>query len=265
MAELLIKAVDAVHVDVEKDRAGCYKKGYIVDIRPDGFLWGNKEQLPKFVIVKCPEATPEECNSYKDSWKDDFVFNIESQNAAQGRYTVRVQSNAVSVTGSNQITLSKIDSFLTSWGCNNISFTAPYVQFDFRLAQAIQSGGFWDVPNIAEKVNFTVISYNSTTGVGRIQAVVTDSTITAKQISSRITEREGTIVSSDHQTFIFDIERSSLFAKFKTDIKAKSEKIFCRRKYCFLPTDVDTAISMGGTVTLTKAQILSRIKNKLDE
>lgn len=59
MAELLIKAVDATHPDPIKNERGCYKRGDIVDVRPDGWHWGTEEGLPKFVIVKVPGLDPE--------------------------------------------------------------------------------------------------------------------------------------------------------------------------------------------------------------
>jgi hypothetical protein len=54
MAELLIKAIDATHSDPATDKRGCYKTGMIVEIRPDGCLYGASEGLPKFFIVKIP-------------------------------------------------------------------------------------------------------------------------------------------------------------------------------------------------------------------
>lgn len=57
MAEILIKSIDAVHSNPEKDK-GCYKRGDIVDVRPDGHPWGREEGLPKFVIVKIPGLDP---------------------------------------------------------------------------------------------------------------------------------------------------------------------------------------------------------------
>jgi len=50
--ELLIKAVDAHHPDIKVDGAGCYKKGDVVCIMPEGHEWGAKECLPKFLVVK---------------------------------------------------------------------------------------------------------------------------------------------------------------------------------------------------------------------
>lgn len=52
MAELLVKARDNAHPDPVKDRAGCYKAGDVVVVRPDGHPWGREEGPPQFVIVK---------------------------------------------------------------------------------------------------------------------------------------------------------------------------------------------------------------------
>lgn len=54
MAELLVKASNAVHVDPNADRQGCYKRGYPVLVMPDGWQWGAQEQLPNFVVFKFP-------------------------------------------------------------------------------------------------------------------------------------------------------------------------------------------------------------------
>jgi hypothetical protein len=54
MAELLIKAISATHVNPEKDQRGCYKLGMIVEIRPDGCVYGLSECLPTFFKIKLP-------------------------------------------------------------------------------------------------------------------------------------------------------------------------------------------------------------------
>lgn len=54
MAEILVKAVSASHVDSEKDRRGCYKRGMPVVVMPDGHLWGLEERMPKFAVLKFP-------------------------------------------------------------------------------------------------------------------------------------------------------------------------------------------------------------------
>jgi len=61
MAELLIKAVDAVHPDEVKDLRGCYKKGYVVVIKPDNWSWGKEElNKEKFYILRVKDAKIED-------------------------------------------------------------------------------------------------------------------------------------------------------------------------------------------------------------
>ena len=60
MAEILIKAMDAINSDPVKNLAGCYKKGDIVVIMPDNWTWGKEETLPKFVILKIPGVVIDE-------------------------------------------------------------------------------------------------------------------------------------------------------------------------------------------------------------
>jgi len=61
MAELLIKAVDAVHSDPVKDLRGCYKKGDVVVVKPDGWKWGKEElKKEKFYILKVTDKSVEE-------------------------------------------------------------------------------------------------------------------------------------------------------------------------------------------------------------
>jgi len=54
MAELLVKAKDAVHGNPVVDRVGCYKRGMPVVVMPDNHVWGIEERLPIFVVIKIP-------------------------------------------------------------------------------------------------------------------------------------------------------------------------------------------------------------------
>ena len=75
MAEILVKAIDAIHPDPVKDLRGCYKRGDVVDVRPDGFKWGNGEQWPMFAKVKIPGLDPATVKQFMDSeMGDGFVI-----------------------------------------------------------------------------------------------------------------------------------------------------------------------------------------------
>jgi len=69
-AELLIKACDAVHQNEVKDLRGCYKKGYVVVIKPDGWKWGKEElNKEKFYIIRVKDAKPEDLQYLTQSHK----------------------------------------------------------------------------------------------------------------------------------------------------------------------------------------------------
>jgi len=55
VAELLIKAVDAVHPDAAIDAAWSHKRGDVVAAQPDGHAWGRDEGLPGFYRVAVPD------------------------------------------------------------------------------------------------------------------------------------------------------------------------------------------------------------------
>ena len=49
MAEILIKAIDFTHPDPDIDRVGSYKKGMIVFVKDDGYIWGRKQSKQQWL------------------------------------------------------------------------------------------------------------------------------------------------------------------------------------------------------------------------
>ena len=64
MARLLIVAQSATHTDPTKDRTGCYKRGDPVIAMPDGHVFGNGQQWPKFAIIDLPGVDHVKLNQY---------------------------------------------------------------------------------------------------------------------------------------------------------------------------------------------------------
>jgi hypothetical protein len=284
MAEILIKLADYTHPDTDKDRRGVHKRGDIVAIRPDGWSagphWAQSQMCyaksGKFVLVKCPEITVAEVQAWTDSWKDDFAYTIISQNAAQGLYVVRVFEQNAGAAGQNNLTLAKVETFLTKWGCTSITFATNSCQFTFSLWNAVRSESFWE--RDVSSVVFTLISYSSATGIGRISAdcnaIIEQFVITHAndpqaeekikgEIGRRIPERGGTLVGWTGRSLTFEIERSDILTRFRADIKEAAEQGYMRHRYQVNSVDVDAIVAAGGILTLTKAQVLSRLKDKM--
>jgi len=115
MAEILIKVADYVNADPVKDRRGVHKRGDVINIKPDGWSdhpnWAQSsypyQRTGKFILVKCPEITVEEALAWRDNWKDDFSYEIVSQNPTQGLYVVRVFEQNPGAAGQNNLTREK--------------------------------------------------------------------------------------------------------------------------------------------------------------
>jgi len=285
MAEILIHAFNHdPKSDPVEDRQGVHKKGDIANAKLDG--WSSSPNWPqsqypysrsgKFVLVKCPEVTIAECIAWRDNWKDDFAYEILSQNAQQGLYVVRVYELNAGAAGQNNLTQAKIESFLTGWGCINITFATNSCQFTFSLWNAVRSTSFWE--RDVSSVIFTLISYNATTGIGRISAncnaiieqfVIThadDPQAEAKiktEIERKIPERGGTIIGWTDRTLAFKIERSNILTRFRADVKEKAEQVYIRHRYNVTSADVDAVIAAGGIMTRTRAQLLNQVLDKM--
>lgn len=265
MAEFVFKRFDYTHADSDKDRKGVHKKGDLVNYKQDGWSdtpgWGQSQYPQKFVVVKCPEISFGEAETvnYRRAWRDEFDYEILSNHAVQGVYTVRVFEKNAGASNKNGITLGKVKAWLEKWGCNHISATTNSVQFDFRLWPAAQSEGFWDVDDLAAKASFVLNSYNATTGVADVTVALTDPSIQVAEVSRRVVERGGVVTATSADTVRFDLERSDVLAVFRADVKRAMERVYKRHRYSISAANVDAIVAIGGIVTRTRAQLLAAI------
>ena len=51
MAEFLVKVSSNTNPDPEKDRRGCYKRGYVVSVVRDGHVWGLEESKQAWIAA----------------------------------------------------------------------------------------------------------------------------------------------------------------------------------------------------------------------
>jgi hypothetical protein len=279
MAQILFRLKNNTHPDPEKDRRGSYKKGYPVSIKPDGWYEGNPNwaqsayaDKTKWVVVDCPEITVEECQAYVREWGDRFDYEVVSSNPANGQYVVRVFETNISTSGANAITQEKVESFLTKWGCSDISTTTNSVQFTFALWSAVRSDAFWDTQSIILKGSFVLNSYTEATGIGNITFTVIpasfvgmDEAKIATMISRKITDRGGTVTDVTYPAFTFEIERADILTRFRADVKQKAQRTYKRRQYYITTAQADAIATAGGIITRTKAQVLAVIQNGLED
>lgn len=77
MAEALLFAANNSNPDPVKDRRGCWKRGYLVVVKPDGHAWGREEDPAqniaprKFVLLKFPGVSVARVEKYLAAQMDD--------------------------------------------------------------------------------------------------------------------------------------------------------------------------------------------------
>ena len=268
--EFLVKNRDSIlpaGKDPKLDRQGCRKRGYVVAHFLSPHQWGNLECLPTFVVIKCDlqSSDLEAYEGLRKAWRDDFAYEVLSSNAQQGRYTVRVYEQNAGASNQNGLTAAKVERFLEGWGCTNISFTTNSCTFTFSLWNAVRSPKFWNVPLIGTKATFDLVSYNATSGIGRVQVTITDENIKVQEVKQRIEERGGTIISADYPVGVFEIERSDILQRFRDDVKHKAENVYMMQQHRINEATMDAAVAAGGTLTLTRAQLLAAIRDMAAE
>ena len=88
MAELLIKAVDTTHSDKIKDLRGCYKKGYVVVVKPDNWSWGKEElNKEKFYILRVKDAKVEDLQYLTQTYEIELGSYYDAFSEKLGVFT----------------------------------------------------------------------------------------------------------------------------------------------------------------------------------
>jgi hypothetical protein len=297
MAEFLFKRNDYTHSDPEKDRRGVHKKTDFINWKPDGFSDfshgnGPGSYLTDFVIVKVPgiSFSEAEASDHRRAWKDDFDYQIVATRPAQGEYDIRVFEKNAGAIGQNHIAgvkATKVRDYMMAWGCSNFALTATDASFTFSLWDAVRSANFWDVPLFGTKVTFALNSYSGATGIGNITVAVnqaawlpmqkvdpvsgllrdmTQEEIEVQigdQITRKIIEKGGTVISQIYPNFVFEIERSDILTRFRADVKRRMEQTYMRHQYGISQADHDAIVAAGGIVTMTKAEFLGKLIDKM--
>ncbi len=262
MAEILIKAISATHSDPTIDRAGCYKRGYPVVVMPDGQAWGTEEGLPKFVVVKVPDATVDQLRAYIAAWKRVLEFTVDSSDLPSDTHTVTVRATAVSVSGEGAITRTMVENFLNRWGASVTTVTANAVTYTVKMLDAIESIGFWGRNPSA--VGFTEVNYTQATGTHRVRADYSATPLTPAQAAAQVRGNGCTVVSHDTvaKLITFDVTRVVVRAQFEDDVRRKLSGFVARRRFAVTAAQMDAIAAAGGTVTRTFAQVQAAIHDQ---
>jgi hypothetical protein len=268
LKEILVRNFDSTNPDPERDRQGCRKRGMVDAIFDSPHEWGALEGLPRFVIFKVDlaEADLATYEGFRMPWRDNFDYTITATNPAQGRYSVKIFEVNDGASGGNAISGAKatrIQGYLTRWGCASIVVGDNAIDFTVALWDAVRSVEFWDASAAQlAQVSFTLNSYSSQTGLADI--TVAHSEAWQLVAARKIVERRGTVVSSGSTSTRFTIERANLLQAFRQDVKRKAEALYMYQRFRIGTTLMDAAEAAGGVLEVTKAQLLAALADAMN-
>lgn len=262
MAELLIKATSASHADPEKDESGCYKKGDIVGLQSDGHEWGAKEGLPNFIRVKVPGLSVDTILDRAEPWQRSIDYEIVSTSLNQDGARFRLFVAVPGAANRFGITRQMVEDWVTSWGGVVFSEATNEVRFDITIQAAYKSEAFWGVAPSSVGIVITETAYNKTNGNHTATIDISASSVDQKRVKEAVESHGGVITAYANNVATVRFNRDVIRAAFMDDLRAKLNKTVVRRRYAVSETDVDAVIGMGGEITITAAQLASKVLDK---
>lgn len=260
MAELLVKAVDAVNSDPDADRAGCFKKGDIVVAMDDGHAWRPSEAPPTFVIVKCPGLDLATARDRIQRWDYAYEFTILQRSVPLDGWRFKVVNTQMRADNAGAPKLAAVQGFFDHWGASYVRLDADGPVFDWKVQDGARSAGFLGTDPASVGVTISETAYDQSTGWHTFTIDV--SSLTSRQqiqVARRITGLGGEILdASDLSATTYRLPRDRVVAELKDAVQSARTPYKIRR-YSFAPADVDTVLAAGGGVTVTLAQLTAKV------
>lgn len=269
-----------VHPDVETNKTGVYKKGYIVtgkNLPHSG--WGAKERFDygTFVYLTVSDASWEELEDYNRSWELKIDYEKLGQNLSVDGHRYRIFGTNPGVSLRGAVSPQRVAAYLDLWNVSVVSWNSNEVVVDVAIYDMLRSKGFWDRPEGLQGLTASE-NYNQSTGdhivtVDWSNYMPTESrNIIASNLRSRILQRGGVIdsVDSQNQVGTFTINRTDVLKWFRTDLfdKVRKQGLLYRREFYIPESDVDNLVQYstnhnGDSYTVTKAQLASTVQSML--
>lgn len=244
-----------------------YLPGYMIDSFATN-QYGGKQILPKFGQIVVSDATVGDNKIYNAEWKREIEFDILSQDLPNDIFSLKayVKPEFVSQSGLNSLTQEQVETYLQNWNATVRDIAQNSVTFQAGIFNAIQSNGFWgmDVSGGA----FTELSYTQATAIHSVR--INYSGIPGanqNNVASAIVNRGCTVTGSipAQSRMTFTCTRQNVYSQFKADVQQKVNGIYARRKWRVTQAAIDAIVANGGTLVLTRDQLLDLWHSRLND
>jgi hypothetical protein len=228
----------------------------------------GKQILPKFGQIIITDMTVDEARAYCSEWNRAIDWEFVSHDWTTDTHVLNVFTKAehVSASGLNGLTRDIVESYLNNWGGVVQAINPNSVQFRANVTDVILSDGFWG-RSVPDGV-LTETSYSSSTGIhsfslnyGLIPS------IPLADLAAIVTGN-GCVITGNkpaQKKATFDCGRDTVFSQFKQDVKVRTDTYFARRKWRITQSAIDAIIAAGGSIELTRDQMLDFWHSRLTD
>jgi hypothetical protein len=243
-----------------QDRPPHYK-GDIVEIRASGTPFGGQEP-EAFVMVEVPDIPMDDFEGYNKAWERLVDFEVVSHDAATDTYQLRLYSTTAN-SGQGEITKDDVEAYIQSWNGTVDSWGTNEVYWTVSIYDALTSPAFWEID--VSKIAFTEQSYDSATGVHRIDADYSALGNNPTYVERYVKRMGLTIVNHNNRVLTYDAGSSTCASILREQLQQKTRQQVRRRRYHISGSTVDTIIDNGGTMSVSRSTAENYITDKAAE
>lgn len=243
-----------------------FQAGWPIAVRAQS-QYGGKQVLPNFGQLVITDATVKQVeDAYMIPWNRVIDWEFVSHDWSADAHSLRVfAKEGVSASMKGALTRDEVESFLSQWGAEVLEIAPNSVTFAVTVTDAIKSEGFWG--RVVPEGILTETAYDQVTGVHTIRLDYSTLPIGINELAAIITENgcEITTHKPAQKWGLFTCGRNTVFAQFKQSVKQALDGQFSLRRWRLPAAAIQAIVDAGGSLTVTKAQVMNAIKNRLDD
>ena len=243
-----------------------FQAGWPIAVRAQS-QYGGKQILPKFGQLVITDATVKQVETaYLSPWQRFIDWEFIGHDWAADAHSLRVfVADGIAASMKGAITREEVETFLNRWNAEVIDIATNEVRFSATVTDAIKSEGFWG--RTVPAGILTETAYDQVTGVHTTRLDYGTLPIGINELAAIITENgcEITTHKPAQKWGLFTCGRDTVFAQFKQSVKMALDGQFSLRRWRLPAAALQAIINAGGSLEVTKAQVLDVIKNRLDE
>lgn len=243
-----------------------FQPGWPIAVRAQS-QYGGKQVLPNFGQLVILDATVKQVEgAYMIPWHRAIDWEFVSHDWPADVHTLKVYvKEGVSASMKGALTRDEVESFLTKWGGEVLEILPNSVTFAVAVTDAIKSEGFLGMVPPAGVLSET--AYNQSTGVHTMRIDYATIPLPLTRLQEIIVENGCTVTSHKpaRKYALFTCGRDNVFSQFKLSVKQALDGQFSLRRWRLPAAAIQAIVNAGGSLEVTRAQVMDTIKNRLDD